>query len=980
MKKILYGIFVFIFALLLIGCKKSDEDKLQEYLNKITIQNEANENFYLPSCIDNLTDHSISWESSNKEIIRIGNLANIDGVNFYTANVTRGDEDKEVELIATVELSSGLSSQKSFRVKVIKAEKEEIVFISVNEALNSKLNSSVVVKGVVSGFHYGTYNDQPSISGCYLTDETGTVYVFGFAFAQSVLKGDEVIVEATVAEYKTYKQLSEASLVEKVSSGNTISTAGAITDKTVAQIAGDLTSNYTGAAYIFSGVQIKKVQGTDYVSYALEDKDGKAINLYSSGNSSEFSWLDQYSGKEVKVLFAINSQNSAGTKWRGHVLEVLEVLGDWNGSNNNQGGSDTSDAKEATISEIISLASLLEDKAKLEGNYKTTGAVTKIDTPYDSQYKNITFTISDGTNEILCYRTKGDQAANVAVGNTITLAGEVQNYSGTIEFVYATIIQRTGESGGNGGGEVTPEPGTVVTVDEAINCAVGSQIKVTGIVSGFHKGSQTDASAINGFYITDETGTIYVFGSETAKQVNKGDEITIEATTAEYKGYLQLSYPTLIETISTGNDVSTAGAVTNKTLAQLAADLSTDYTAAAYIFTGVQIVKIDGGSYVNYVIEDANGNAINLYSGGNSSEFSVYDQYAGKELKILFAVNSQNSARTKWRGHILEVLEVVGDWSGSNNNQGGNGNQGGGNNDTPIVSGDFLKEIQTGLAYKFVIDQTSVGSKFFFTGTMSEYYGASSENASDAVNVYLENNDNGYNLYFIKSDVKKYIVITVNGTHYNFTIADSPSTIWSFDTTYYTLVTEVNGVKIYMGTHGTYKTFGGSDYDKYIASSYPARFYPENTTGGSASGGNQGNDSGNTGGDVELGDATAIIKFNDITNRTEYSTSKQVWEQNGITVTNNKGASTSNVGDYSDPGRFYKSSTLTIEYSEEITKIVIHTPGGKYIYSSSDSIDGATLEFDGNNMIITLNTPSKSFTINKLAIQVRASQIDIYTK
>lgn len=34
MKKILYGIFVFLFALVLIGCGKSDEDKLQEYLEK----------------------------------------------------------------------------------------------------------------------------------------------------------------------------------------------------------------------------------------------------------------------------------------------------------------------------------------------------------------------------------------------------------------------------------------------------------------------------------------------------------------------------------------------------------------------------------------------------------------------------------------------------------------------------------------------------------------------------------------------------------------------------------------------------------------------------------------------------------------------------------------------------------------------------------------------------------------------------------
>mgnify|MGYP003302051280 CR=1 FL=1 len=206
-------------------------------------------------------------------------------------------------------------------------------------------------------------------------------------------------------------------------------------------------------------------------------------------------------------------------------------------------------------------------------------------------------------------------------------------------------------------------------------------MQVQGVVSGFHKGSQNDANSINGFYLTDETGTIYVFGSQTAQKVNKGDKVTIEATTAEYKTFKQLSSPNLIETISSGNEISVAGAVTNKTVAQISADLSTDYTAAAYVFDGVTIVKVDGGSYINYVLEDKNGNAINLYSGGNSNEFAEFDQYIGKELIVLFAINSQNSKGTKWRGHILDIIEVVGDWTGSSQG-GGNNNPGG--NDTPV--------------------------------------------------------------------------------------------------------------------------------------------------------------------------------------------------------------------------------------------------------------------------------------------------------
>ena len=68
-------------------------------------------------------------------------------------------------------------------------------------------------------------------------------------------------------------------------------------------------------------------------------------------------------------------------------------------------------------------------------------------------------------------------------------------------------------------------------------------------------------------------------------------------------------------------------------------------------------------------------------------------------------------------------------------------------------------------------------------------------------------------------------------------------------------------------------------------------------------------------------DASAVIDFTDKANRTHYSTEQQIWEQNGITITNDKGASTSNVADYFNPARFYKSSTVTIEYPG-MTKIV----------------------------------------------------------
>lgn len=119
------------------------------------------------------------------------------------------------------------------------------------------------------------------------------------------------------------------------------------------------------------------------------------------------------------------------------------------------------------------------------------------------------------------------------------------------------------------------------------------------------------------------------------------------------------------------------------------------------------------------------------------------------------------------------------------------------------------------------------------------------------------------------------------------------------------------------------------------------------------------------------------IKFNDKANRTEFDTNHQVWEQNGIKVTNNKAASTSNVADYANPARFYASSELIIEYTANIEKVVINTAGGKN-FASSLKIDGCTVTVNGTVCTIVLNSPATSVTIAKLAAQVRVASIEVY--
>ena len=86
---------------------------------------------------------------------------------------------------------------------------------------------------------------------------------------------------------------------------------------------------------------------------------------------------------------------------------------------------------------IVYSAYTLEDGLAMTKPATLTGVITEIPTAYSEEYKNITVNmvvagLSD--NWIQCYRLSGEGAAELAVGDTITVTGTIKNYKGTIEF------------------------------------------------------------------------------------------------------------------------------------------------------------------------------------------------------------------------------------------------------------------------------------------------------------------------------------------------------------------------------------------------------------------------------------------------------------------------------------------------------------------------------------------------------------------
>ena len=126
--------------------------------------------------------------------------------------------------------------------------------------------------------------------------------------------------------------------------------------------------------------------------------------------------------------------------------------------------------------------------------------------------------------------------------------------------------------------------------------------------------------------------------------------------------------------------------------------------------------------------------------------------------------------------------------------------------------------------------------------------------------------------------------------------------------------------------------------------------------------------------------ADATLTFDDTAKRTTFTTSKQVWKENGVTCTNNKSSSTSDVADYVKPARFYANSNLVVEYSSAFNKIVFDCNNSTYATATKNSIgtiSGATVSVSSDKVTVTFSNPIKSFTIAKFTAQVRMDAITV---
>ena len=121
---------------------------------------------------------------------------------------------------------------------------------------------------------------------------------------------------------------------------------------------------------------------------------------------------------------------------------------------------------------------------------------------------------------------------------------------------------------------------------------------------------------------------------------------------------------------------------------------------------------------------------------------------------------------------------------------------------------------------------------------------------------------------------------------------------------------------------------------------------------------------------------TATLTFDNATKRIVSTTTQQVWQENGITVTYNKGSYNQNLAEYAKPARFYAGTQLIIEAPGNITKIVFDCNSSSYATAMKNSI-GSSATASSDKVTVNLSGNSTTYTVAKLTAQVRMDSISV---
>ena len=671
---------------------------------------------------------------------------------------------------------------------------------------------------------------------------------------------------------------------------------------------------------------------------------------------------------------------------------------------------------ELTPEEIVDAAYALENGAALEGTYTLTGVITAINTPYSEQYGNITVTIQIGDLEdkpIMCYRLKGEGAADLKVTDTITVTGSLKNYNGTIEFDAGCTLDAVVP------GEGPAEP-VYTTPEEIVNAAYALEVGASLTREYTLTGVITSVDTVYSEQYKNVTVTMVIgnmankpiqcfrLKGEGADVIAVGDTITVTGILMNYNGKIEFNSGCILNSFVPAPIPEPVPGSEELPLVWDGAyavdgthDVWFTYTATE---SGIWAINVPEGNYVSGMTFNKLGNAYSVYLEKDQTiKFNLFGATEG----------AYTSQTVDFTGAALDGLYVDETVLSANTAV------------LPLVQNAFSALTHVG-SVEFV--GTSVQFVYNLNGVVSEPVDAIEANGF-TVTVPADALELGGNLIKIGAVIDGVTVVYF----WEYTVVLDPAAETepevtepeteapvvpeepALPTTPEEIVNAAYGLAEGETLEGTYTLTGVITSIDSAWSEHYSNISVWMQIGDMA-------DmpilcfrlAGEGAADLKAGDTITVtgtltnyygkieykqgctldavvpgeepeapvvegvtISFADHTYRTEEGEDYQIFTNDGFVFTQKKGEATSWNATYIGPIRLYAKHEVTIAYAG-MTKIIIDGNPGKPISGWVDSItdNNATVTVDGTTVTIEFATPVDSFTV-VFAAQVRVNAITV---
>lgn len=306
-----------------------------------------------------------------------------------------------------------------------------------------------------------------------------------------------------------------------------------------------------------------------------------------------------------------------------------------------------------TIAEAIELAQAAGSAGTTE-KYYVYGVIKEVS---NGMYGEMT--IADETGELYIYgvyskdeSTRYDAMAEKPVsGDEVVLYGMLKTYNDKAEMDRGYLQEFKHVEIEVDENEYVPS-----TVDVARNAEVGTKTKLTGVVAQI---TYANGMVPNGFYLVDNTGSIYIYGNDAASSVKEGNTVTVigektyyvlasEQGNAEkfgYKGCCQLQNATVVEN-DKGNTAFDKSWITEYTIKEIMETPVTENMTTNIFKVNALVKKVPGNGFVNYYFNDIDGvTGSYTYTACNGSDFAWLDEFDGKICTVyLSPMNAKSTA------------------------------------------------------------------------------------------------------------------------------------------------------------------------------------------------------------------------------------------------------------------------------------------------------------------------------------------------